>query len=325
MKIAPFIGPPARILSGTPIRQNLTDVASQLATLHAIEKEFEPDIIFTFMNLSIEAETLGLKLDFSEDRTPTVTEHPVKSEESLQEVFKHAIPATMMRTHIEVARQFKETSCKELGTSLIGPFSLSSILMDVSNTAMNILLRPYLIHKAMELSTDFTITYARELEKSGADYIVLLEPTAVILSPGQFRDFVFPYLNGIFSSLKKKTILHICGRAPHLLDEAAKIRDLFGMSLDSHVCLKKAQMRLRKHVVGNISTTLMSQGTVTEIQDAVTDLLNMMKGTDEFILSSGCDIPPDTPLENISLMNMVAREHQQDLSPSRKWNHRQYS
>jgi uroporphyrinogen decarboxylase len=326
VKIAPFIGSPARMLSDTTIRQNLTDVDSQLATLHAIEKEFDPDIVFTFMNLSIEAQALGLKLDFPEDKTPTVTEHPIQSEESLRELFEHAVPSSMMRTHIEVSRQFKETSCKELGTYLIGPFSLTGILMGMSNAVKNILLRPDLIHKVMELSTEFAITYARELEKSDADYILILEPTAVSLSPHQFRDFVFPYLDGIFSSLKKKTILHICGRSSHLLDEVSKLRDLFGMSLDTHVDLKQAHRRLRKYVIGNISTTLLSQGTLTEIQKAVTDLLNMMKSTDEFILGSGCDLPPDTPLENISHMIMVSREHQQGLSPqAEKEDHRQFS
>ena len=60
------------------------------------------------MNLSIEAEALGLKLDFPEDKTPTVTEHPVQTEKPLLELFKHAVPSRMMCTHIEVAQQYKK-------------------------------------------------------------------------------------------------------------------------------------------------------------------------------------------------------------------------
>jgi uroporphyrinogen decarboxylase len=311
MKIAPFIGSPARVLTGTTIRRNLTDAAVQLETLHAVQEEFDPDIVFTFMNLSAEAEALGLKLDFPEDRIPTVTEHPADSEESLQKIFRKKLATGMMNVHVEAARRFKETSRRELGAYITGPFSLTGILMDVGRAAMNVLLKPGLVLKSMELSAEMAVAHARELEKAGADYIILLEPTAVILSPEQFRKFVVPFLNEIFSTLKKKTVLHICGKSSHLLEEAAGIRGLFAMSLDTHVDLREARRILGKHVMGNISPALIAGGTRNEIGEAVTTLAEQMRGMDEFILSSGCDLPPETPRENILHFMRVSREHRE--------------
>jgi len=53
-------------------------------------------------------------------------------------------------------------------------------------------------------------------------------------------------------------------------------------------------------VLGNIDpASQFVRGTPSSVSEAVTALLADMAGHDNFVLSSGCDIPPQAPFENI--------------------------
>jgi uroporphyrinogen decarboxylase len=52
--------------------------------------------------------------------------------------------------------------------------------------------------------------------------------------------------------------------------------------------------------MGNIDPVgIMQQGTAEEVSNAVTALLEETKSYPNFILSTGCDVPPNTPVCNI--------------------------
>ena len=55
-----------------------------------------------------------------------------------------------------------------------------------------------------------------------------------------------------------------------------------------------------KLAMGNLDpVTVFKQGTVEEMKQAVTELLERCAKYPNFVLSSGCDTPPNTPLANI--------------------------
>jgi len=78
-----------------------------------------------------------------------------------------------------------------------------------------------------------------------------------------------------------------------------------GVSLDSHdtgVDLPAVAERLPEDVVviGNISpTATMRSGTPREVRREVEALLGQMRPYPRFVLSTGCDLPQETPIENI--------------------------
>jgi len=49
-------------------------------------------------------------------------------------------------------------------------------------------------------------------------------------------------------------------------------------------------------------------GTVNDVRQKTTELLEIYSGSSRFILNAGCALPPDTPSENIKEMIQVERE-----------------
>jgi len=62
-------------------------------------------------------------------------------------------------------------------------------------------------------------------------------------------------------------------------------------------------------LIGNLDPVkIFLQSTPDEVAEATRSLKDNMKDTDNFILSSGCDILIDTPLENIEAFMKTTRE-----------------
>ena len=100
------------------------------------------------------------------------------------------------------------------------------------------------------------------------------------------------------------TVYHTCGNTMHLVDKMAG-SGVSGVSLDSAsagVDLAAVAARLPPEVVvmGNLSPTgSILEGRPGAVETEVRDLLRCMAPYPNFVLSTGCDLPQETPLENI--------------------------
>ena len=88
------------------------------------------------------------------------------------------------------------------------------------------------------------------------------------------------------------------------------INNQFGLSLDSPVDFRKSldenpQLKA-KTLLGNIDTVgVMLKDTPDLVKEVVSSLVHAMK-EERFIFSSGCDLPPETPAENMGAFIEVA-------------------
>jgi len=309
--VIPLLGAPGTQLSNTTLRDNLIDSSIQLKSINLLIERFQPDGIFTFMDLTVEAEALGLKIDFPENDNPSVRSHSIKTLEaleSLKESYKGI--SGRMPVFINVVENLAKNHSLLKGAYTIGPFTLAGELMGVEYLMMNTILDPDLVHKLLEFTTIVVKDYAYELLNAGADTIAVLEPTSVMLSPAQFREFSGRYFSRLVEELKAPLILHICGNTRHLLKDMADTGAI-GLSLDSPVDLKEASGIVPEDVflIGNIDPVkVFLLAKPQEVVEATRDLLERMSGVKNFILSSGCDLPRETPLENIEAFMTVGKK-----------------
>ena len=184
-------------------------------------------------------------------------------------------------------------------------------LMGAHNTALNVILNPGLVLECIEFSLQVITEYARTLFNAGADTIAVLEPLAVILSPEQYKEFSLKPFQKLVSNLDNRPlILHICGNTNHIIklmcDSGA-----IGLSLDSGVSFKDLKKTVPKEIVliGNLNpVNIFLRSIPEEITKVTKNLIEIMNDTENFILSSGCDILMETPLENIAAFMNAARE-----------------
>ena len=162
-----------------------------------------------------------------------------------------------------------------------------------------------MVHIVMKKVTAFLIDYARAYKSTGAMGMVMAEPLTGLLSPAMAAEFSHPYVKRIVEAVQDDDFLviyHNCG------ESAAKMTDdlpglgaagyHFGNKVDMADVLKN--MPADVLVMGNVDPAgQFRNGTPETITAETNRLLELGKRHRNFVISSGCDIPPATPWENI--------------------------
>lgn len=303
--IAANIG--AKLISKT--LQDLRDNAKfHLESIVKLTEELKADIAFTLMDLSLEAEALGLSIKYSPNEPPTVENHPVRSLQQLRELSKiDPFEHTRILDYIYIVRKASEELHVPLCSYITGPFTLAGLLMGVSEIAAGTIISPSLVESVVSFCRDICIEYTNLLTAAGSELIMILEPTAVLLSPNQFEKYCGKYIQDILkrAQIPKCVFLHVCGDSSHLVEKMSKT-GVQGLSLDSSVNLSQVpSLNQQLFLMGNIDPILVSRGSFSEVKGAILDLLRQMRDNEKFILSTGCDLPFETPLENVKLFSKV--------------------
>jgi uroporphyrinogen decarboxylase len=315
--VAPLLGLPGVRLSGTNVKLAQQNASEHFKVIKKIVDTFSPDISFPLMDLSVEANALARYTIIPVNDTATVP----KTDFTLDEIDK-------LRT-IDISYDSRLNSCVETmrllriglpdgiirAAYVIGPYSLSALIMGAQDAAIAILDCPQEFHKLCTLATETIHEYIGMLIRAKADPIVILEPTAVMLGPVQFQEFSANYVKHLVDSYRDVNLVyHTCGNTMHLVEKMAE-SGIRGISLDSRehgVDLLEVTGRVPEDVVliGNISTTgTLYRGTPDEVRDEVFSLLRSMDPYPNYMLSSACDIPQETPVENIHAFMSAGRDY----------------
>ena len=302
--VAPLLGYPGARLTNSSLKQNEFNPAVHAATISRIVERFTPDVAFFMMDLSLEAGALGLPVRYPLFESPTVEEHPVRQAGDLERLrVVDPLEDARIRSYIRTMELLSRSISIPRAAYVTGPFTLAGLLMGASDIAMATITDPDLVHQTVHFCTDICIRYSRALTEAGADIIVILEPTATFLSPQAFAEFCGAYVREVIASpgAAGDAVLHICGDTSHILREMCAT-GACALSLDSPVDLRAAASRVGHEVIliGNIDPVgIMVQQSPQEVACATRRLLDSMAQCDSFILSTGCDLPYETPHENI--------------------------
>jgi uroporphyrinogen decarboxylase len=315
--VAPLLGLPGVRLSGTNVKLAQQNASEHYKVIKKIVDTFSPDIVFPLMDLSIEANALARFTIIPVNDTATVP----KTDFMLDEIEN--------LRNIDISYDARLNSCVEtmrllkIGLSnsivraayVIGPYSLSALIMGAQEAAIAIMDCPQDFHKLCTLATETIHEYIGMLIRAKADPIVILEPTAVMLGPDHFQEFSANYIRHLADSYREVNLVyHTCGNTMHLAGKMAQ-SGIHGISLDSRehgVDLLKVAKIVPKDVVviGNISTTsTLYSGTPDDVRAEVLDVLRSMEPYPNFILSSACDIPQETPVDNIHAFMEAGRSY----------------
>lgn len=308
--VIPLMGLPGIKMTKSTLKENLFDEHMQFKSLSMLVDSFEPDGIFAFMDLTVELDALGLKVRYPENDNPSVIEHPIKTIGDFENLRKNwnGLSGRMLM-FIDLMKKMANYFPIINGAYVIGPFSMAGELMGVNNIALEVVLNPGLVKTILGFCTDIIKEYTLGLFEAGADTVAILEPTAVILSPAHYKEFSLKPVKKLTESIKQDIILHICGDTTHLIEDMND-SGAFALSLDSDVSLKEVKNHISDDIaiIGNLDpTNIFLQGSKYTVRKATNILKKEMKDRSNFIISSGCDLPLETPLENIEVFMETSR------------------
>jgi uroporphyrinogen decarboxylase len=320
--IVPLVGFPGCELTGHSIKVAQQNHGVHFACIDSLVEELKPDAAFMLMDLSVEANALGLPVRFPTEESSSVELHPVKKLEDLEK-YKHIniLWDARIQSYIKTVEMMSIGLPDEVltGAYVIGPLTLAGLLCSAEQIAIDSVMDPKKLTALCEFSTDIILEYTRSLVNAGADIICILEPTGAILGPEQFRKFSSYYVRHIMESYKYSgvdTVYHVCGNTMHLLKEMAAA-GVDALSLDSPetgVDMKRAAEIVPPEtiLIGNVNpTAVVKDGNPELVKETTTQLLKEMLPYPNFILSTGCDLPPATPIENIKAMMEAGRAYKQ--------------
>ncbi|MDZ7374873.1 MAG: uroporphyrinogen decarboxylase family protein [candidate division KSB1 bacterium] len=311
-RVVPLMGYPGIRLTGGTVKAHLFNWRLQADALTALAERYNPDAVFVFMDLSLEVDALGAPIRYPLHDRPTVEEPIVRTVSDLEQVSqRHFLDHCRVQVVLRTLRELKRSLPLPVGGYVTGPFTLAGLMMGAVQAAESTLTQPAFLHRVLEYSTGLICRYLRAQAEEGADFVAVLEPSAAFLSPRAFAEFSAAYVSQVVQESPVPCILHICGDARPLLPTMAST-GVQGLSLDWPVDLRSAAAQAGPGIVimGNIDPgSVMARGRAQEVEEAVQTLLDQMADVPNFILSTGCDLPPETPFENLETFVRVARTH----------------
>ncbi len=307
-------------LTGMNVLDVVKDSKKQALCLQALADKFPVCAGFvTIMDLSVEAEVFGAKVRYEQNETPTVIGQLIGNKETAASLKVPGIGYGRTSVYLEaLALASKIITDKPLFGCVIGPFSLAGRLCDMSQIFMKLIEEPEMVHMVLEKCTSFLTDYAKAFKDAGAQGIFIAEPAAGLISPRQCQEFSSNYVRKIVASIQDDNfaaMLHNCGNTrklvPAMLDTGARGYH-FGNAVDMKDILPQIPSEFL--VLGNIDpSSVFRNGTPAEIKAKTTELLEKLSGYPNFVPSSGCDIPPGTPVGHLEAFFTALEEYQNKM------------
>lgn len=306
-KPIPVLSFPAVTLLGVTVRELISDSDLQAKGMAAVAERVDAGAAVSFMDLSVEAECFGATVVVSDDEVPTVKGRIINTPEEAEALSVPRVGSGRSGVYIEAIRKAAELiTDRPIFSGMIGPYSLAARLLDVSEIMMDCYDEPEMVHTVLEKVTEFLIEYAKAYKAAGANGILMAEPVAGLLSPDLEEEFSSPYVKKIVDALQDESfsvIYHNCGDNAHLMLDSILSTGCAAYHFGNAMVLDRdiiPHIPADTLVMGNIDPAgTLRMGSVETVREETLALLERCSGYPNFILSSGCDIPPMTPWSNI--------------------------
>jgi len=317
--VVPLVGMPGLKMIGSTIKLGQQNYRIHAEALQALIEHFAPDIVFPLMDLSVEANAIGRYTLFPIDDTATVP-HVAFHLDHVDMLPKIDISAdTRALGYAKVIELLRHSTDDTVfrAAYVTGPYTLAALILGAQEAAQSIILEPQGLHALTEYCNGIIKDYTQLLIEAGAQIICVLEPSASMLGPDHFLDFSGNYVKELADLCSQKgiaTVYHICGNTMHLIENMVK-SGVNGLSLDSPssgMDLLKVMQQVPENVLvmGNLNPVgKIHNGSPEEVQAEVLEVLKSVDSYPNFILSTGCDLPKNTPEKNIHAFMHAGRNY----------------
>lgn len=301
----PIMTHPGIEMLGKTVYDAVSNGQVHYEAIQALYDHYPSDAATVIMDLTVEAECFGADIVFPENEVPSVTGRLLKSEKDIETLevpsLKSGRITQYLKANILAVQSIKD---RPVFAGCIGPYSLAGRLYDMSEIMMLLYLNPQAAKLLLRKCTDFITRYCLALKATGANGVIMAEPAAGLLSDEDCLQYSSVFIKEIVEKVQDDTfmvVLHNCGNTGNctramVATGAAAYH--FGNKIDMVEALKEVPSDAL--VMGNLDpVSIFKMSTAEGVKKATLNLLEATKEYPNFVLSSGCDIPPHTPLENI--------------------------
>ena len=314
-KAFPVLSFPCVSLLNVSVKELISDSELQAKGMKLVADRTDALASVSFMDLSVEAECFGATVVVSDDEVPTVKGRLINDMDEAEALAVPAVGSGRTSLYINAIKNaVKEINDRPVLAGMIGPFSLAARLLDVSEIMIDCYDDPDMVHLVLEKVTEFLIEYAKAYKEAGANGIVMAEPVSGLLSPALESEFSAPYVKKIVDAVQDDDFIlvyHNCGGNTPLMVESFLSFGAAAYHFGNAINLKDMLDKFPSDVpvMGNVDPAgVLRMGTPESVREATLALMNECAGYPNFVLSSGCDMPPMTPWDNIDAFFKASNE-----------------
>jgi len=184
-----------------------------------------------------------------------------------------------------------------------GPVAEAADLRGISKFMEDLLIEPDFAEELMEICVQNGIAYAKAQVEAGADVIGVGDAAASLIGPRIYKDMAYKYQSKLLKAVKDMgavTKLHICGNTSDLVELLPmEYVDIF--DIDWMVDFKQTvgMVGQSTSVNGNFDpVSVVLQGDLELIEKETKRCMD--DSNKRAMVSAGCEVPKNTPLENLA-------------------------
>lgn len=314
-KALPVLSFPSIQLAGIDVIQLINDSDRQAQGMKMIADRCDTAASVSMMDLSVEAEAFGAAIRLSPDEVPTVIGKLIETAEQAEALQVPEVGAGRTGLYIEaIGKAAQLITDRPVLAGVIGPFSLTGRLMDMTEIMIKCFEEPETVHLVLSKAAQFITNYILAYKAAGAKGVVMAEPAAGLLSPRFNDEFSTKYVRQIIEAVQDENFIvvyHNCGNTIPLINSiltnGAKIFH-FGNAIKMEEML--ALVPADKVVMGNVDPAgQFRNGTPESTYKTTVELLERCGHYPNWVVSSGCDIPPLSSWANIDAFFAAVEDH----------------
>ncbi len=284
------------------------------AQMHVAE-EFDYDFVSLISDPAREVADMGGGVELFDDQPPAIDARAsiLADKKTLARLqFPDPLGGGRMHDRVLGAALFKE---RVRGEKLIegwveGPCAMAADLRGINTLMTDFMDDPGFVRDLFEFCIEMELRFARAQVEAGADIIGVGDAAASLVGPAVYYDFVEAYekrlIDGIHA-LGALVRLHICGRTRRIFDGMGRVgADIVDLDWPAPVAEARAHMGPTQVLLGNIDpVSVLRNGTPEKVRESIAGCHR--DAGSRYIVSAGCEVVRDTPIENMRALCDYAR------------------
>ena len=302
---------------GVQYRDYATDgrvlVEAQMRTAEA----FGFDYVSVISDPGCEAADCGAAIKYFDDQPPAIDETQARlADKAALATLKIPDPlgGGRMTNRVRGVALFKE---RVGGEKLIegwieGPCAEAADLRGINTLMTDFYDDPAFVRDLFEFVVEMELRFARAQLEAGIDLMGIGDAAASLVGPTIYEEFVWPYekklIDGVHA-LGARVRLHICGNTRRILEAIGRLGcEIVDLDFMVPLAEGRAKMGLNQVLLGNLDPVRALRAGIPASVTAAVAECHQQAGP-RYIVGAGCEVPRDTPPENVRAFAAYARAH----------------
>lgn len=278
---------------------------------------YDLDVVSNMSDPAREAADCGAHVEFYEDQPAAIIESDALLAEK-SKLGRLAVPDPLGGGRMHKGVQAIELMKQRVGGDKLvmgwveGPCAEGADLRGINTLMLDFYDDPPFVRDLFEFVVEMELRYARAQVDAGAEIIGIGDAAASLVGPSFYSDLIWEYEKRLVDGLHAmgaKVRLHICGNTKAIVDGMGRLGcEIVDLDYFTPVDVARQAMGPDQILLGNIDPVRsLRNGT----PDSVTTDIAGCHGQagPRYIVGAGCEIPRDTPLENVRALAAYASTH----------------